>query len=393
MNAIPRPALATTDFDPVVLGLHHWLRARDYAGHEPYDLLNSPYLRAWATHQPFATLFIQGGKRFGGLALRRALDVPASQNPKALALILSAYCDLIRSGWNCLSHAKRVREMLLSLRSPDEHDFCWGYDWHYVSLRGARMPAFAPNSVVTVFCAHAFLDFAELYGDAESFRIARSAARWLATQLNRSVDTARHLCLSYTPADHTEIFNNNALAGALFARIGDAEFESDARRIMQFLADGQAPDGSWNYGRARTQRWIDSFHTGYNLCALFEYQNCTGNRSFDLHLQRGYEFYRQSLFRPDGAPRYFASRDYPVDVHACSQAILTFCTFARQDPDALNQARKITDWTVANLRNQDGSFGYQIHERRTDRTPYLRWSQAWMLRALAQLRSTEIESQ
>jgi hypothetical protein len=58
-----------TEFDSTISGLHYWLLARDYAGHEPYDLLNSPLLSPWAEHQPFATLFIQSCKRIGGLPL------------------------------------------------------------------------------------------------------------------------------------------------------------------------------------------------------------------------------------------------------------------------------------------------------------------------------------
>ncbi|ABF41590.1 conserved hypothetical protein [Candidatus Koribacter versatilis Ellin345] len=392
MNAARLPAPSVTEFDSPILALHHWLRERNYAGHEPYDLLNSPLLRKWAVHQPFATLFIQGGKRIGGVHLRQWLHVPPSHNPKALALVLSAFCDLARSGWFSRRHAEHVRNLLLELRSPHESDFCWGYDWHYVSLRGARMPAFSPNSVVTVFCAHALLDFANIYQDEESKAIAHSATNWLATRLNRSTDTDTGLCLSYTPNDHTRIFNNSALAGALFARIASdsrlPQYGSLARRIMEYLGNGQAKDGSWTYGVARSQQWIDTFHTGYNLCALLEYQQLTGDTSFSQALARGYDFYCSHFFCPDGAPRYFHNRTYPIDIHSCSQAILTLCAFAELDPDALSRAEQIARWTIQHLRNSDGSFGYQIHPHRVDRTPYIRWSQAWMLRALARLRLT-----
>src|SRR5581483_3698300 len=88
------------EFDEVLHRLVLWLEERDYAGYEPYDLLNSKYLRGWARRQPFATFFVQSGKRFGGEALRRALRVPPSRNAKALGLVLAAYCDLKDSGWD-----------------------------------------------------------------------------------------------------------------------------------------------------------------------------------------------------------------------------------------------------------------------------------------------------
>lgn len=381
---------AAVEFDGVIWSLRDWLKARDFAGYEPYDLLNSPYLKRWAHHQPFATLFIQAGKRYGGLGLRRILAVPASRNPKAIGLALAAYCDLARCGWDCYDEAADCKQHLRALRSRGAQEWCWGYDWHYVSLRGARLAAHAPNSIATVFCAEALLDHAEMGDDPESRDMAISAAHWAVTRLQRSVDGERHLCLSYTPWDRTRIFNNNALIGGLLGRVaqypGQEAFFGTARKIMKFLADGQAADGSWPYGLSRAQGWIDSFHTGYNLCALLEYQRATGDYEFVPTLLRGYDFYREHFFRSDGAPRYFHDRTYPIDIHACSQAIITFCEFNNLDPGGLGRAVATARWAIAHLRNRDGSFGYQVHRWRKDMTPYMRWSQAWMFRALARLR-------
>ena len=159
---------------------------------------------------------------------------------------------------------------------------------------------------------------------------------------------------------------------------------------MQYLVDGQSSDGSWPYGAARSQSWIDSFHTGYNLCALLDYQRHSADPSFSSPLMRGYDFFQSHFFEPTGVPRYFHNRTFPIDIHACSQAILTFCAFANLDPTALDRARQLARWTVANFQNPDGSFGYQIHRFWKDRTPYVRWSQAWTLRALARLRYSEL---
>lgn len=381
-------ALGRDDLGDSLSDLLRWIEMREYAGHEPYDLLNSPMLR-WAHRQPFATLVIQSGKRVGGLQARKMLRVPASRNPKALGLVLSAYCDLSQLGFAADEGAQEVKNLLRELRSPDEEHFCWGYDWHYVSLRGARLPARSPNAVSTVFCAQGLLDYAENFLDAEALTMAFSAAQWLVSRLQHSVEDDRRLCLSYTPSDKTQIFNSSALIGGLLARIdqirGLHEHEVQARKIMQFLADGQRPEGSWTYGTSRLQQWIDSFHTGYNLCALHDYQRLSGDNIFSNALLRGYTFYKDHFFLHDGTPRYFHDRTYPIDIHACSQAILTFMTLRDLDPEALGAATRVAQWTIKHLRNKDGSFGYQIHRFHRDSTPYLRWAQAWMLHALARL--------
>ncbi len=82
-----------------IQALRTWIESRQYAGYEPFDLLNSPYLSgSWTRKAVPAVLLIQAGKRFAGLRVRRLLKVPPSRNPKALGLCLAAYCDLARSG-------------------------------------------------------------------------------------------------------------------------------------------------------------------------------------------------------------------------------------------------------------------------------------------------------
>jgi hypothetical protein len=135
------------------------------------------------------------------------------------------------------------------------------------------------------------------------------------------------------------------------------------------------------------QRWIDSFHSGYNLTALLEYQNGSGDRSFDPAVRQGYEFYRKNFFGGGGAPKYLHDRLYPIDIHCCSQAILTFCAFSDLYPDALERATEVTQWTLRHMQALDGSFYYQKHRWWLDSTPYMRWGQAWMFRALTRAHS------
>jgi hypothetical protein len=370
--------------------LRRWIENRQFEGYEPFDLLNSPYLKgAWARKTLPGILLIQIGKRFAGVPLRHFLKVPPSRNPKALGLCLSAYCDLAQSGCDVSAQAFWLKRELMRLRSPHESDYCWGYDWDYFSLRGSRLPAFSPNCIATYFCGSAMMEMSEVFQDAEAREIAESAARFMASRLNRSHESADQLCFSYTPRDKTLIYNSSALAGVFLARIGkpsgNQAYLSLARRAMGFLACGQLEDGGWYYGRLRRQRWIDSFHTSYNVCALLDYQRITGDPTFEQTMLRGHRYYRTTFFTGEGAPRYFHNRTFPIDVHACSQAILHFTAFSAIDPAAMGRAAETFHWTMSNMAAPDGSFYYQRHRLWTNRTPYMRWGQAWMVRALARL--------
>jgi hypothetical protein len=370
--------------------LRRWIETRQFAGYEPFDLLNSPYLRgAWARKALPAILFIQAGKRFAGLRLRQALKIPPSRNPKALGLCLSAYCDLAQAGYDVSAEAAWLKNELIRLRSPLEAEYCWGYDWDYVSLRGPRLPAFAPNCIASYFCGTAMMEMHKAFADAEALEIAESVARFLTTRLHRSFESAEEVCFSYTPNDKTLIYNSSALTAVFLARIGslreNQEYLSLAHKAMVFLQRGQLESGGWYYGRLRRQRWIDGFHTSYNVCALLDYLRITDDHTFKDAMLLGHRYYQTNFFTGEGAPKYFHDRTFPIDIHACSQAILHFIAFTSIDPQALELAQRTFRWTMKNMAAPDGAFYYQRHRYWTNRTPYMRWGQAWMLRALAKL--------
>jgi hypothetical protein len=373
-----------------IADLRQWVESRGYAGHDPFDLLNSPFLRPQALHAwPLGIAFIQFGKRYAGLRIREWLRIPPSRNPKALGLFISSYCDLARCGEETQDNANYLKSELKRLRSPNETEYCWGYDWDHVS-RGGSMPAFSPNCIATFFCANALLEMAEVFEDEEAFELAASAGRWITTRLRRLVDKEDHLCFSYTPTGTSKVYNASALSAALLARLASVawidEYRGLSRRAMNYLVAGQDQDGAWKYGPNPIHHWIDSFHTGYNLSALMCYRRSTGDHSFDQSVRRGYEYYVSSFFTPDGAPKYFHHSVYPLDVHACSQAILTFCDFAVDDPDAMSRSLQSAHWVLKNMHAPDGSFYFQKHRHWTNRTPYMRWGQAWMLHALTSLK-------
>jgi hypothetical protein len=373
-----------------VQALRTWIEGRQFKGYEPFDLLNSPYLSpAWARTAFPGIILIQAGRRFAGQRLRQLLKVPPSRNPKALGLCLSAYCDLARSGCDVSAQAIWLKNELIRLRSPYESEFCWGYDWDFLSLRGPRLPAFSPNCIASYFCATAMLEMSEVFGDQEAREIGESVAHFMASRLQRSFESEEEVCFSYTPNGKSWIYNSSALVGVLLARVGrlldNHTYLSLARKAMVFLEKGQLETGGWYYGQLRRQRWIDSFHTSYNVCALLDYQRITGDSTFEQAILRGHRYYQTAFFNKQGAPKYFHSRVFPIDIHACSQAILHFLAFSPIDPAALELAWKTFHWTETNMAAADGSFYYQRHRLWTNRTPYMRWGQAWMFRALARL--------
>jgi len=100
---------------------------------------------------------------------------------------------------------------------------------------------------------------------------------------------------------------------------------------------------------------------------------------------RGYEYWKNNFFLAEGWPKYYHDDPYPADAHAAASAIVTFLECAELDNDAPRLARDVATWTIKNLRDKRGFFYYQRRRFYTVRKPYMRWTQAWMLYALARL--------
>jgi hypothetical protein len=194
-----------------------------------------------------------------------------------------------------------------------------------------------------------------------------------------------------------QVHNANFLASALLCRVhrltGSARFLQPALKAARYSAGKQNPDGSWFYGEAPFQKWIDNFHTGYNLCALQAIGSDARTTEFEFSLKRGLEFYRANFFRADGAAKYFHDRVYPIDIHCVAQSILTLIAFRDFDPRHAALAQTVLRWATDHMWDDRGFFHYRRLRVGTNRIPYMRWSQAWMFLALCTLAKINASAQ
>ena len=126
------------------------------------------------------------------------------------------------------------------------------------------------------------------------------------------------------------------LGASLLARVGRITGEPDllarARQAALYTVARQSADGSWPYGEARSEGWVDNFHTGFVLTALLDYIRYSEDSAFEDQLERGYRFWRSAFFTSNGLAKHYAGKLYPIDAHAVAQAILTLLAFSGRDP-------------------------------------------------------------
>lgn len=365
-------------------------QANNWAGYDPYDALNSKAFKAlpflnWRVPRLILT---QALKR-SPFNIRRLLLIPKLQNPKAIALFLSAFVRLSRVGDIDVDQLiPAMVDRIAALRSPGIPYWCWGYSFPWQTRR-LIVPAGAPNLVCTSFVASALLDAYEHCGDSACLTMATSAANYILDELYWSRDDSAAGFSYPQPSLQGEVHNANFLAAALLCRVykltGDRKFLGPALRVARYAAAKQHTDGSWNYGEAPSQRWIDNFHTGYNLCALRSIGRHADTSEFDSCLRRGFDFYRAHFFRADGAVKYFHNRTYPIDIHTVAQSIVTLVELQDLHSGNVPLARSVLRWAMDRMWDKRGFFYYRVLRSCTIKTSYMRWSQAWMFLAMSTL--------
>jgi hypothetical protein len=381
-------------FQSVYDELLSWCRQHDFAGHDPFDALNSRIFQATplAKSRNARLIWTQLLKR-SPADFRVLARVPPERNAKGIALFALAQIANYRrvKTEECADQARSLLFELLSMKLDRYSGACWGYNFDWQS-RNFFAERGTPTIVPTAFAARALIDAAQALQDLRDvyLQTARSVCDFILKDLPRTVDNETELCFSYAPNSDTRIFNASLLAAEVLASVGKLSGEHDlcdaAERATRYVVNNQREDGSWLYGTDPKQSWVDNFHTAYVLFSLKRIINVSSFGSeFQPALQRGYEYWKNNFFLAEGWPKYYHDDPYPADAHAAASAIVTFLECRELDRDASKLAQRVASWTIQNLRDSRGFFYYQRRRFYTVRKPYMRWTQAWMLYALARL--------
>jgi len=381
--------------------LWKWCRAQGFAGYDPYDGLNSRFFQAtpFKNSRAARIVWTQLHKR-SPINFRPLVRIPRERNAKAIALFaLAALADFrLDPTKENETEARELLDDLIWMSLKGFRGACWGYNFDWQS-RSFFAPRGTPTVVPTTFAVRALCEAAEVISREEYLPFARTACDFILNDLNRSEERTDDVCFSYSPLDRTQVFNASLLAGEILATVGKSLGETSlidwAQRAALYVVRRQQQDGSWAYGTELHQSWSDNFHTAYILTSLSRIMEAlsepgavaTGSGcDFDNSLRRGYDFWTERFFLSHGWPKYFPDRLYPADVHSAASAIVALVELRGRIPGTLDLAEEIATWALKNLCDPQGFFYYQKHRFYSIRIPYMRWSEAWMMYAIARLR-------
>ena len=382
-----------TDLNEIYTSLSERSRAEGYAGWDPFDGLESRIFQATPLRHlaPARVAWLQMVKR-SPWNLRPFLRVPKGLNSKGLALFTLAEIWRYRTSGDAV-HQERAAEILnllrtLTIETASGVAFGYNFDWQ---SRAFFAPKGTPTIVPTAFAARAFLESFRETNDECDLEIPRKICRFIVTELQRPHETDHEICFSYTAGDRSLIYNASLLAAETLGAVGaidqNDEYLNLAAKAARYAINMQGTRGEWAYGPKLRHAWIDNFHTAFILSSLDRIgeQLPAIRDEADIAIARGFEFWIANFFTEDGAPKYFDTQTYPIDIHSAAAAIVTLVDLRDRDERALPLAEKVAAWTTNEMWNSDGFFSYQKKRSSTVRIPFIRWGQAWMAYAIARL--------
>jgi len=362
-----------------------YIEAANYAGYDPYDALNSPLLKLTSSKFKYLRIAFTQFLRRCPINLRPILGVKKGHNPKGIGLFLWGYSKLyaLTKEQRYIEKIDYLLDLLEKLRSYGYSGNCWGYNFDWQSRTFMR-PKGTPTVVNTTFIGYALLDCYEITGRQRALDMAIPIKNFILKGLNR-IKLDDTFCFSYTPIDTDTVHNANLLGASILARLtrycNDDRLTQAALASLDYSMRKQRDDGSWYYADTNVQRWIDSFHTGFNLQAIRYILDAGLASEHRAAYRKGVKYYAKNFFLEDGTPKYYHDRIYPIDIHSPAQAICFFCREGKEYQDLTD---RIVNWMLQNMYSGRGFFYFRKGKFLTNRIPYMRWSQAWAFHALTE---------
>ena len=365
--------------------LERYIIREHYRGYDPFDALTSPLCRVplIGSSRVFKLALQQGMKRMP-MNIRPLLGIVKGRNPVTLGLCIEAFSWLTKVFPErkdlYASEIKSCLEMLVQSRSTGFSGACWGYDFPW-EARQMSLPANYPTIVATGIITNALFVCHTITNNQQALDLCRDAVKFVMNDLNKT-QFGESFCYSYSPQDRQCVLNATMKGARLLAQVysitGERGLAEEAKRTVRFVADAQHENGSWPYAHRDPRTWVDNFHTGYILDCLDEYSRLTGDDQYTPVMKKGFAYYRANFFQPDGFPKYYDSKAYPLDPTAAAQSMLTLCRF-----NDTATATKVALLMIDSMQDQEGFFYYQRRPGRVNKVSFMRWSNAWMFAALS----------
>lgn len=392
---IPPSILTKEMVSPMLQPLFQYVKNVNYEGHDLFDGLNSQVFKATPFYKSrLCRLAVIQFFKKSSLDLREGMMVSKGFNPKGGALFLLGMINLFQAtGLEIYSNEayilfQRLKRTVL----PRLIGNAWGYNFDW-QARAFFVPEGTPNLVTSVYVGRALLAYYKTFNDPDALELALGVADFIQAEMIKFEDE-NFACFNYIPGEDAEVHNASLLGAsylaetlAFFPEVRQRFIREKILKAARFATLDINPDGSWPYGTKPFHRWIDNFHTAFNIESLYNINEHLNTDEFSLTLQQVVSYYVESLFTKEGEPKYYNTALYPIDVHVLAEAIILMNLLRRKKYAPQVEKRMAIEKTLHLLSRQfqdpKGYFYYQKTQRNWNKIAYIRWGQAWMFYALS----------
>jgi len=388
--------------------LCNWLKKNGWAGWDPYDIYDNQ-IGMWIAKRENLVQRIASGvtSRANELCpntLRKMLRVKPRINAKAMGLFAAGFLQLEASE-NTPRQIEGESGYLPCFRWLENHKVVqfggcgWGYPFDWKSR--VLIPRNTPTIVNSTIIGDAYWLRYKYHRDNESLSQCENICEFILNGLNRTGHKDDGLfCFSYTPVDKFQVHNANLFGAEFLIRVGIETGRDDwletGLAAARFSLSEVLDDGTLNYWSNEQSKGVqqDTYHSGFEIRALNSIACLTGLQEFRQAADKYFSTWLRDYFTKDGSPCLTRMQTDVTEVHSLAESLLCITKmfesgnfssemFLKKVERIFPSADKL--W-VSEMPEQ----GYFASKRRKHlgcernvNIPYIRWGQAWMFCALA----------
>lgn len=377
------------DFKKVNNKLFENLKKNDYQGYDPFDFLNSKFFKNSPLNNFyfFRLIWTQIGKRLP-FNIRKIIKVPMGKNPKGIALIIQGHIlnyKTTKQDYFLQEATKLAYWLLRNTCDSDVWEYpCWGYNFDW-QARAFFLKKGTPNIIVTVYVSMALYELGKISNNNEFINNSLNSALFINKFLLEKKD---NFCFyKYVPHSKTFVHNANLWGSYWCFFSGQVKnnivLKDVSIKCAKLSIKHQNQNGSWDYGTRSHHKFIDGFHTGFNLEALYLLNKSYNSKLLNKVIDKGYQFYIKNLIDDNGIAKYFDNKVFPIDSHSFSQAIITILKIKDYKNSKELTQKILKKFLQVMYIEKEGRFRYQVNKYFRNNINYLRWSQAWSYYAIS----------
>lgn len=399
----------TKQIQEAIERLEKWFDKNGLYGWDPYDIQDSKLFRVIEKYLPniLGKIFIRLLSELAfifPLICRRIFGVNKSINNKGLGLMLASYASRYQNSNNpkYLTQAIHIANHLEANSSNEYSGMSWGYPFDWLSP--IMIPAGVPSSVVTSIVGDGFYRLYLVTKSQKYLDICEKICVFFMENLTitHGSDDSSSICYSYTPLDDYQVHNANLFVGEFLIRVGkitdQQKLIDQGVRCANFALEEQTQEGFIPYwGLSQTEKYshgrlhTDHYHCGFEIRSLHSIWLNTDISAFHDAFKKYLKWYQDNMYSMDGIPKYNADSIYPYNIHTCAEAILCLSKVAKDGSDR-EFLVKMTNNIINEMEYSPGQYTHLIKNsfnclKVRSNIPLLRWGQAWMFLALADLLS------